>query len=135
MLHRDLRKLAIKGGEYLDTSVKNKKLRTLPWYALLDIAVKKGIEEKEVNGKEKNTIIDPLLSTSGEGQEIIRQFVEQGMIDARCQIIAVVIPQYIDAGFKGTLRHLARLSGKKVTFIELDELSELISINKKILVS
>lgn len=289
----------------MDTSVKNKKLRTLPWYALHDIAVKKGIEEKEVNGKEKNTIIDkilsygilsdeeieqyvndyiygdrvtftlwtfqsslkdsdygivngtenlqteveipfaaiecfkhdsvalthrvkayavnmnekcgsgtcsyakiekctendgmaclpkvfytilpgyrpqphkgmeygdvaaevkignkaydlkgiikknsenrpgksvnddekirkPLLSTSGEGQEIIRQFVEQGMIDARCQIIAVVIPQYIDAGFKGTLRHLARLSGKKVTFIELDELSELISINKKILVS
>lgn len=54
MLHRDLRKLAIKGGEYLDTSVKNKKLRTLPWYALHDIAVKKGIEEKEVNGKEYN---------------------------------------------------------------------------------
>ena len=88
---------------------------------------------KSVNDDEK--IRKPLLSTSGEGQEIIRQFVEQGMIDARCQIIAVVIPQYIDAGFKGTLRHLARLSGKKVTFIELDELSELISINKKILVS
>ncbi len=88
---------------------------------------------KSVNDDEK--IRKPLLSTSGEGQEIIRQFVEQGMIDARCQIIAVVVPQYIDAGFKGTLRHLARLSGKKVTFIELDELSELISINKKILVS
>jgi len=88
---------------------------------------------KSVNDDEK--IRKPLLSTSGEGQEIIRQFVEQGMIDARCQIIAVVVPQYIDAGFKGTLRHLARLSGKKVTFIELDELSELILINKKILVS
>lgn len=60
MLHRDLRKLAIKGEEYLDTSVKNKKLQTLPWYALHDIAVKKGIEEKEVNGKEKNTIIDKI---------------------------------------------------------------------------
>jgi hypothetical protein len=88
---------------------------------------------KSVNDDEK--IRKPLLSTSGEGQEIIRQFVEQGMIDARCQIIAVVVPQYIDAGFKGTLRHLARLFGKKVTFIELDELSELILINKKILVS
>ena len=46
----------------MDTSVKNKKLRTLPWYALHDIAVKKGIEEKEVNGKEKNTIIDKILT-------------------------------------------------------------------------
>ena len=73
-----------------------------------------------------------LLSSSKEGQEIIRQFVEQGVIDARCQLIAVIIPQYIDASVKGTLRHLARLSGKKVTFIELNEIAELISMNKKI---
>lgn len=98
----------------------------------------KGIIKKNSENRPKKDVDDdekirkPLLSTSGEGQEIIRQFVEQGMIDARCQIIAVVVPQYIDAGFKGTLRHLARLSGKKVTFIELDELSELISLNKKI---
>lgn len=99
----------------------------------------KGIIKKNSENRGKKTIDEkikkPLLSTSGEGQEIIRQFVEQGMVDARCQIIAVVVPQYIDAGFKETLRHLARLSGKKVTFIELDELSELISINKKINVS
>ena len=73
-----------------------------------------------------------MLSTSTEGQEIIRQFVEQGMIDARCQIIAIVVPQYIDASLKGTLRHLAMLSGKKVTFIELDEVAQLIEINEKI---
>lgn len=69
---------------------------------------------------------------SKEGQEIIRQFVEQGMIDARCQLIAVIIPQHIDASFKGTLRHLAKLSGKKVTFIELNEIAELLSINRTI---
>lgn len=101
----------------------------------------KGIIKKNSENRPKKIVADdekirkPLLSTSGEGQEIIRQFVEQGMMDARCQIIAIVVPQYIDAGFKGTLRHLARLSGKKVTFIELDELSELISMNNKIKVS
>ena len=98
----------------------------------------KGIIKKNSENRPRKIVSDdekmhkPLLSTSGEGQEIIRQFVEQGMIDSRCQIIAVIVPQYIDASFKATLRHLARLSGKKVTFIELDELSELISINKKI---
>lgn len=101
----------------------------------------KGIIKKNSEKRPKKVVEDvekirkPLLSTSREGQEIIRQFVEQGMIDARCQIIAVIVPQYIDAGFKGTLRHLARLSGKKVIFIELDELCELISINEKIKVS
>ena len=47
-------------------------------------------------------------------------------------MIAVIIPQYIVASLKGTLRHLARLSGKKITFIELDEVAELISINNNI---
>lgn len=37
----------------LDTLEKIKKLQTLPWYALHDIAVKKGIEEKEVMEKKK----------------------------------------------------------------------------------
>lgn len=98
----------------------------------------KGIIKKNSENKPRNTVSDdkkmqrPLLSSSGEGQEIIRQFVEQGMIDARCQIIAVIVPQYIDASFKATLRHLARLSGKKVTFIELDEICELLAINDKI---
>lgn len=98
----------------------------------------KGIIKKNSENRPKKAIADdekirkPLLSTSGEGQEIIRQFVEQGMVDARCQIIAIVVPQYIDASLKGTLRHLARLSGKKITFIELDEIAELISVNEKI---
>lgn len=98
----------------------------------------KGIIKKNSENRPRKVVADeekirkPLLSTSEEGQEIIRQFVEQGMLDTRCQIIAVIIPQYIDANFKGTLRHLARLSGKKVTFIELDEVCELISINEKI---
>lgn len=48
----------------MDTLEKIKKLQTLPWYALHDIAVKKGIEEKEVNGKEKGTVIDKILSYS-----------------------------------------------------------------------
>lgn len=88
---------------------------------------------KDVDNEEK--IKSPLLSTAKEGQEIIRQFVEQGMLDARCDIIAIIVPQYIDNGFKGTLRHLARLAGKKVTFIELDELCKLISVNEKIRIS
>ena len=93
----------------------------------------KKLPRKVVDDEEK--IQSPLLSTSQEGQEIIRQFVEQGMLDARCDIIAIIVPQYIDSGFKGSLRHLARLSGKKVTFIELDELCQLISINEKIRIS
>ena len=93
----------------------------------------KNYARKIVEDNEK--IRSPLLSTSPEGQEIIRQFVEQGMSDARCQIIAVIIPQYIDASFKGTLKYLARLSGKKVTFIELDEICDLIAMNKNIQVS
>ena len=97
----------------------------------------KGITKKNSENRSQKTsddrkIMKPLLSTSREGQEIIRQFVEQGMIDTRCQMIAVIIPQYIDASLKGTLRHLARLSGKKITFIELDEVAELISINNNI---
>ena len=59
----------------MDTSVKNKKLQTLPWYALHDIAVKKGVEEKEVNGKEKNTIIDKILSYGILSDEEIEQYV------------------------------------------------------------
>ncbi|NDO28709.1 hypothetical protein I5Q83_02370 [Enterocloster clostridioformis] len=59
----------------MDTSVKNKKLQTLPWYALHGIAVKKGIEEKEVNGKDKNTIIDKILSYGILSDEEIEQYV------------------------------------------------------------
>lgn len=70
----------------------------------------------------------PLLSTSAEGQQIIRQFVEQGMTDRRCQVVAIIAPQYFDARLKGTLRYLARLEHKKVLFIELDEVAKILSI-------
>lgn len=118
-----------KGMEYGDMSgevkVGNKS------YELKGI-IKKNSENRSQKTSDDRKIMKPLLSTSREGQEIIRQFVEQGMIDTRCQMIAVIIPQYIDASLKGTLRHLARLSGKKITFIELDEVAELISINNNI---
>ncbi len=35
------------------------------------------------------------------------------MIDARCQIIAVVIPQYIDAGFKRNFETLGKVVWKE----------------------
>lgn len=43
---------------FLNTTDKIKKLETLPWQALRDIAVKKGIDEKEVDSKE-NIQIEP----------------------------------------------------------------------------
>lgn len=121
-----------KGMEYGDVSAEVKVREKS--YELKGI-IKKNSENGKKTVTDAEKIRKPLLSTSREGQEIIRQFVEQGMSDARCQIIAVVVPQYIDAGFKGTLRHLARLSGKMVTFIELDQVAELVVINEKINVS
>lgn len=59
----------------MNTLEKSKKLQTLPWYALHDIAVKKGIEEKEVNGKEKNVVIDKILSYGVLSDAEIEQYV------------------------------------------------------------
>ena len=73
-----------------------------------------------------------LLSTAKEGEEIIRQFVEQGMIDSRSEVIAIIIPQYIDADFKATLRFLAKIAKKKIVFIELDQLAQIAEHNKTI---
>ena len=73
-----------------------------------------------------------LLSTSKAGEEIIRQFVEQGLVDNRVDLIAVIAPQYVDNSFKGTLRFLAKLGGKKVMFIELDDVARLIEGNSAI---
>lgn len=67
-----------------------------------------------------------LLSTSKQGEEIIRQFVEQGITDQRCELIMVVAPQYIDNSFKGTLRLLAKMSNKKVVFVELKQVCKLL---------
>ena len=99
----------------------------------------KGIIKKNSrNKKGRNTITDdekimaPLLSSAKEGEEIFRQFIEQGMVDNRCQIIAIIAPQYIDNGFKASLRYLAKLSGKKIIFIELDEICQLIYMNDTI---
>lgn len=85
------------------------------------------------SGRDDMTLIDEhLLSTSNEGQEILRQFVEQGMSDARVQVVAIIAPQHFDSGLKGTLRYLARISGKKVMFIELDEICRLLDANDTI---
>ena len=42
----------------------------------------------------------------------------------------VVIPQYIDNSFKGTLRQLAKISNKKVIFVELKQICKLLNIGK-----
>lgn len=75
------------------------------------------------NSSKKN---QALLSTSSVSQEIIRQFIEQGMIDNRCDLIMVVIPQNIDNSFKGTLRFLASLAHKKIVFAELESVCKLL---------
>lgn len=79
----------------------------------------KGIIKKNSENKTSKSvdydkkIRKPLLSSSKEGQEIIRQFVEQGMIDARCQLIAVIIPQHIDASLKEHLDIWLGYQGKR----------------------
>ena len=85
----------------------------------------KGIIKKNssTSQNKKNAI---LLSTSTQGEEIIRQFVEQGITDQRCELIMVVAPQYIDNSFKGTLRLLAKISNKKVVFVELKQICKLL---------
>ena len=50
-------------------------LQTLPWYALYDIALKKGIEEKEISGKEKSVIIDKILSIGALTDDEVEQYV------------------------------------------------------------
>ena len=57
---------------------------------------------------------------------------EQGLIDARVDLIAVIAPQYFDNSFKGTLRFLAKLGGKKVMFIELDDIARTLEGNETI---
>lgn len=81
---------------------------------------------------DKELIEEPLKSTSKEGQEIIRQFVEQGLADTRTSIVAVIAPQYFDANLKGTLRFLARIGNKKILFIGLDEICILLAANNTI---
>ena len=113
-----------KGGEYGDVS--GEVAVGLNHYELKGI-IKKNTKNKGYTPRSNQELVEEyLLSTSKEGEEIIRQFVEQGMIDSRCQLIAVIAPQYFDHGLKGTLRYLARLSKKKVVFIGLDEVCKII---------
>ena len=81
---------------------------------------------KANSSKSKNKKNIRLLSTSKQGEEIIRQFVEQGINDHRCEVIMVVVPQYIDNSFKGTLRQLAKITNKKVVFVELKQICKLL---------
>lgn len=106
-----------KGGEYGDVSgTINSNGKA---YEMKGIIKKNSSTRKD----KKNAI---LLSTSKQGEEIIRQFVEQGISDQRCELIMVVAPQYIDNSFKGTLRQLAKLSNKKVVFVELKQICKLL---------
>lgn len=121
-----------KGGEYGDVSAE-----VIVGSAHFEM---KGIIKKNTKNKEngcrdvQSLITENLLSTSKEGEEIIRQFVEQGMADSRCHLIAVIAPQYFDNSLKGTLRYLARLADKKIVFIELDEVCGIIENNDSIAV-
>ena len=119
------------GGEYGDVSGQVK--TNVQCYEMIGI-IKKNSNNKSrgVMKSDQELIQEYLHSTSKEGQEIIRQFVEQGMNDSRVQLISIIAPQYFDNGLKGTLRMLARLANKKIMFIGLDELCQLIIMNKNI---
>ena len=104
-------------------------------YEMKGIIKKNSKNSGRTTRNDEELIEEYLLSTSTEGQEIIRQFVEQGMADKRCQVIAIVAPQYFDSSLKGTLRFLARLARKKVIFIELDQVCKIIEKNDIITVS
>lgn len=95
----------------------------------------KGIIKSNTENKKGKTLEDmlktPLKSTAKAGEEIIRQFVEQGMNDSRCDLIAVIAPQFFDNGLKGTLRNLAKLGNKKVVFIELNEMCKIAAMTMR----
>lgn len=104
-------------------------------YEMVGIIKKNSKNSKKHPKPIQELITTHLLSTSREGQEIIRQFVEQGLNDGRAEVIAVIAPQYFDNSFKGTLRLLAKIAGKKVLFVELDEVARLLLGNKTIEIS
>lgn len=110
-----------KGSEYGDVSGNVKVGHKT--YELIGLIKKCNIKNPE----------KPLLMSDSLGEEIIRQFVEQGMMKASPQLIAIIIPRRIDNGFKGTLRYLARLSQKKVVFLELEQICKVIMLNNNML--
>lgn len=119
-----------KGSEYGDVS--GEVVVGSTHYEMKGIIKKNSKNSVRVSRTGDELVEEYLLSTAKEGEEIIRQFVEQGMVDARCQLIAIIAPQYFDHSLKGTLRYLARLAGKKVVFIELDEVCKIIEKNDTI---
>lgn len=92
----------------------------------------KGIIKKNSLNNGKNAVDDlitkPLLETSSQGEEIIRQFVTQGLQDNRAQLIAIIAPQRFDENLHATLNFLARLGNKKIVFIGLEQLCQLIKM-------
>ena len=54
------------------------------------------------------------------------------MTDNRVDVIAIVAPQYFDRGLKGTLNMLAKYINKKIVYIGLDEVCQLVSMNDNI---
>lgn len=120
-----------KGGEYGDVSAEVKVKQHS--YEMKGI-IKKNSQNGRTNKPDSELIQSNLLSTSKPGEEMIRQFVEQGMADSRCKLVAVIAPQYFDHSFKGTLRYLAKLANKKILFIELNEICRIIDLNDGIIV-
>ena len=123
-----------KGSEYGDVSgqvcVSGKS------YEFIGIIKKNSENKTRGNAKirtEKELIQSYLLNTSNEGQEIIRQFVTQGMQTSGVSLIGIIAPQYFDHSLKGTIRFLAKLGNKKVVFIELDQLCRLVASNKEMI--
>ena len=119
-----------KGLEYGDVAAQVK--TTFYTYEMKGIIKRNSLNTTRSKKPANELMSTHLLSTSKEGQEIIRQFVEQGLIDSRVNLIAVIVPQYFDNSFKGTLRFLAKLGGKKVLFIELEDIARLLEANKSI---
>lgn len=119
-----------KGSEYGDVS--GEVVVGSTHYEMKGIIKKNTKNSTRISRTGDELVEEYLLSTAKEGEEIIRQFVEQGMVDARCQLIAIIAPQYFDHSLKGTLRYLARLAGKKVVFIGLDEVCKIIEKNNTI---
>ena len=59
-----------KEGNQMNPEEKIRKLKTMPWQALFDLAVKYQVEEEELKGKEKDEVIRRLLLTDISEEEI-----------------------------------------------------------------
>ena len=55
----------------MSTEEATRKLHTLPWQALFDLAIEKQIDKEDVNNKEKSEIINKLLLNGFSEEEIL----------------------------------------------------------------